>query len=370
MWPLDANEQFLDRSRTRCEAYAPRNRRPAVWPKSRARAFTPMKTASAQPARKLSLDIVVPTFNRAELMTRTVRSLLSHNAPPGWDVRVLVVDNGSTDDTHEALVSLESEAAGRLRWVVEPAEGSSNARNAGIRWSRADVIAFVDDDEEITSTWYRALAEAFSDPGIDFIGGPMLPNWVNGAPPTWLPVWEFSGVLSIFEGPATPADFGVNFPYMLVSGNCAARRRVFNQIAHYNPELGRMHRGLGSSEDDDLTSRLLEAGLHGRFIPEFTVLHAVPPERMTARYFRRWIEDTSASHVLMARATGRSFLAELSRKLLGTLARRAIRLLAHLLTLRLTRKELFIFELSCRQILWLGARAAIHPRRTVKIDNK
>lgn len=297
----------------------------------------------------LRVDIIIPSYNRAEKLRKTLRSLLRYPVPESLDVQILVVNNNSPDHSAQMLNQMTQEARGRLRVVLETKAGSSHARNAGIAASKGEILAFLDDDEEITSTWYPALAEVFADPTIHYVGGPMLPNWrVN--PPEWLPVWEFNGVLSIFEGPPTPADYGPGFPYLLVSGNCAFRRTVFDQVGLYRPDLGRIHEGLGGSEDDDLCLRLIASGLRGRYVPSLAILHNISGERLTASYYRRWIAEQSISQARMGRCEDVVYWMGVPRYQFGNLARKTLELLQSVMTCRLTRKQLFMFELYCRQL--------------------
>jgi glycosyltransferase involved in cell wall biosynthesis len=87
------------------------------------------------------VSVVVPSRNRARLLRRTLRSILAQHIA---DLEVVVVDDGSTDDTHATAVAADP------RVVVvrnrEPA-GVSVARNRGIAAARGDWIAFCDDDD-------------------------------------------------------------------------------------------------------------------------------------------------------------------------------------------------------------------------------
>src|SRR5438046_10244150 len=90
----------------------------------------------------LIASVVIPTRNRRATLTALLERVAPQAAAAGAEV--VVVDNGSTDGTREALARLAAE--GRLRVVLEPTPGATRARNAGAPPAPGEVIAFVDDD--------------------------------------------------------------------------------------------------------------------------------------------------------------------------------------------------------------------------------
>jgi glycosyltransferase involved in cell wall biosynthesis len=86
------------------------------------------------------VSIIIPTRNRAALLPAAIDSVLSQTRQ---DFELIVVDDGSTDDTHEVMRAYASHIT-CLR--IEPS-GPSAARNCGIKAARADMIAFLDSDD-------------------------------------------------------------------------------------------------------------------------------------------------------------------------------------------------------------------------------
>ncbi len=86
-------------------------------------------------------SVIIPTYNRANFVTKAVNSVLRQSLK---DYEIIVVDDGSTDTTTQAL-----EQYGRTITVVYQANsGVSIARNAGIRMANGTWIAFLDSDDE------------------------------------------------------------------------------------------------------------------------------------------------------------------------------------------------------------------------------
>ncbi len=90
----------------------------------------------------LDFSVIVPVFNRSELLKRALDSVISQSLAPR---EVIVVDDGSTDDTAEVL---RSDYSTHVRVISQPNAGVSRARNVGITASGSEWIAFLDSDDE------------------------------------------------------------------------------------------------------------------------------------------------------------------------------------------------------------------------------
>lgn len=89
-----------------------------------------------------TVSVIIPTFNRADSVPGAISSALNQTAPPA---EVIVVDDGSTDSTHDQLMGF----GGSIKTVAIPHSGlPSVARNAGIRAAKGELIAFLDADDE------------------------------------------------------------------------------------------------------------------------------------------------------------------------------------------------------------------------------
>ncbi|MCZ7608087.1 MAG: glycosyltransferase [Planctomycetota bacterium] len=87
------------------------------------------------------VSVVIPSYNRADNLERAVKSALAQTMT---DLEVLVVDDGSTDDTPTRFASPPA----RVRYIRKPNGGASSARNAGLRRARGEWIALLDSDDE------------------------------------------------------------------------------------------------------------------------------------------------------------------------------------------------------------------------------
>jgi glycosyltransferase involved in cell wall biosynthesis len=88
----------------------------------------------------LPVSVVIPTYNRAAFTLQAIESVLEQSFPPQ---EIVVVDDGSTDETPEVLAGLE----GRVRYIRRRNGGIASARNTGVRHARGRYIAFLDSDD-------------------------------------------------------------------------------------------------------------------------------------------------------------------------------------------------------------------------------
>src|SRR2546426_2755399 len=88
----------------------------------------------------MRLDIILPTYNRHQLLTRTLDSLLTAEVPADLSVFVTVVDNNSSDATRETVETYQPKFCGRLHYVFEKKQGRSHALNAGINATDGDLV--------------------------------------------------------------------------------------------------------------------------------------------------------------------------------------------------------------------------------------
>src|SRR5690349_5184620 len=132
----------------------------------------------------MDVTIAICTRNRAASLRRMLNSLTLVEFPGGTQCEVVVVDNGSTDDTASIIESFAG--ALPIRHDVEPAPGVSFARNRAVGMARGKFIVWTDDDVVVDRQWLSAYVAAFGRwPEADLFGGKILPVF-EGPVPAWL----------------------------------------------------------------------------------------------------------------------------------------------------------------------------------------
>ncbi len=97
---------------------------------------------------KLSISVIIPTLNRVNLLKRALRSVLNQTLPPD---EIIVIDNGSTDDTKNMI----KDNFQKIKYYYLHDKGVSKARNLGIKNSNSEWLSFLDSDDE----WHRKKLE-------------------------------------------------------------------------------------------------------------------------------------------------------------------------------------------------------------------
>ncbi len=92
----------------------------------------------------MDISVIIPTYNRASCLRHAIDSVLNQS---GVSLELLIVDDGSTDETQE-LIDQIVHADSRVKYFYQTNQGPSAARNLGIQSSAAPFIAFLDSDDE------------------------------------------------------------------------------------------------------------------------------------------------------------------------------------------------------------------------------
>lgn len=126
----------------------------------------------------MEIAVVVPTLNRREKLKNCLESLLKQDYPR-YLYEIIVVDDGSSDGTAEMIKELLV-SRHNIRYLYQPNKGPAAARNLGIRQSRADIVAFTDNDCVLSSSWIRDMLVAHKAyPEAAAIGGITKVNAAN-----------------------------------------------------------------------------------------------------------------------------------------------------------------------------------------------
>ncbi|MGM0698042.1 MAG: bifunctional glycosyltransferase/CDP-glycerol:glycerophosphate glycerophosphotransferase [Actinomycetota bacterium] len=114
-----------------------------------------------------TLSVIVPAFNASEFIDRCLKSILSQR---GVSLEVIVIDDGSTDDTVEKA-SQHSYGAQPVTVLTGPNEGPARARNRGVDAAQGKYITFVDADDEVLANAYSTLVDSLERTGSDIATG-------------------------------------------------------------------------------------------------------------------------------------------------------------------------------------------------------
>lgn len=233
----------------------------------------------------MRITVVLCTYNRCRSLAKALDSVAASTLPGSVEWEVLVVDNNSSDQTREVMGEFCCKHPGRFRYLFEPQQGLSNARNAGIREAHGDILAFTDDDVTVEPTWLQNLTAPLHNGEWAGSGGRVRPECTL-LPPRWLSLEEGHslGPLAIFDRGPNPCDL-TEPPF---GANMAFRRQMFEKYGRFRTDLGRCADKLLSNEDTEFGRRLLAAGERLRYEPSAVVYHPVPESRLQKKHFVTW----------------------------------------------------------------------------------
>ena len=268
----------------------------------------------------LAISVAICTYNRADSLRRTLDSLGQVEGRAGLDWELLLIDNNSRDATRTVAESF----IGRLplRYVFEPEQGLSRARNRALRECRGDVIVFTDDDILVDSDWLRAYAEGFFNHlEMGYFGGPIQPYYLDGKP-SWIKDESMpliGGLLGYYtlgdiSRPYTEQDmhpFGANF---------ALTRCLFEHHPPFRTDLGVVGNTPGRGEEAEYFRRVRAENIPGYYLAAARCHHVIQSNHLTLRYLYRYgVQKGIAAARMSGAETGRpgSRLRELEYGLKG-----------------------------------------------------
>ena len=206
------------------------------------------------PLEAPEIALVIKTRNHGSRLDPFFAALRKlRNACP-WEL--VIVDNGSTDDTASRLEAFAAGFGGRVRILHEPRHGTGLACNTGWRVSTAPVIAFTDDDCYPAPDYLENIRAVFADRFLGFAGGRVLLYDPTDAPVT---INESQVEKSLDAGSFVHAGF-------LHGANLVFRRQVLLDIDGFDADFS-------ACEDADAALRALAAGWKGKHDPRFVVYH-------------------------------------------------------------------------------------------------
>lgn len=243
------------------------------------------------------LSVAICTYNRAGLLVRALESVVKQSLPD-IALEVLVVDNGSTDETRDVVARLQAKNPA-FRYVVEQEPGIAHARNRAMAEARGEYLAFIDDDAWADPDWLENLLAPIQSvsPRPECVVGPVSLVW-EGNRPDWFPE-RFESLLCRYEMGNVPRFLDAD-GYLLTT-NSLFHRETLLQLGGMRTDLGHKRKALIGGEDNDIFNRLIANGHRVYYQPTAHVNHPVPKERQTRRFLLRRLFWDGASQPLFER---------------------------------------------------------------------
>ena len=226
-------------------------------------------------ARGPKVSVVVASFNGSRTLRTCLESLERLRYP---NYEVILVDDGSTDDTKET-----AEAFPRVRYLPIPHSGLSAARNAGIEAATGEIVAFTDSDCRADEDWLRYLVGDLLRDGFVGMGGP-----------NYLPPEDSAVAATVLVSPGGPAHVMLTDREAehIPGCNMAFYKWALQELGGFDPLFWR------AGDDVDVCWRLREAGYKIGFSPAAFVWHH---RRSTVLAYLRQQAGYGEAEALLAR---------------------------------------------------------------------
>jgi glycosyltransferase involved in cell wall biosynthesis len=201
----------------------------------------------------LSVSVVIPVYNQADLIARTISACCQGRVLPR---EVIVVNDGSTDDLYSAVEAVKALHAVEIRMIDIVHGGPGRARDAGWRAAAGDIVAFTDADAIPEPGWIEAALTGFASDAIGAVEGKVMT----------------SGVPRIFTHQVKNLSGG-----RFMTANMFYRRTVIAEVGGFKSRY---------REDSDLAFSVLESGYEIPFVANCVVVHPPRQERWSF-YFHK-----------------------------------------------------------------------------------
>ena len=204
------------------------------------------------------ISVILPTFDRADLLPRSIASVLAQTFT---DWELIVIDDGSTDNTAEVVETWQKQSA-QIRYVCQANQGVGAARNRGVAEARGEYIACLDSDDEYRPAHLETRLELLRRHDLDLIQG-----GVQVAGKQW--------VVDFFDSTKL-----IRISECVIGGTLFGKRTVFTELGGFCD--------LNYGEDLDLWERAQKAFKIKTFREPVTYILHETPNSLRMVQFEEW----------------------------------------------------------------------------------
>ena len=199
------------------------------------------------------VSVIVPVFNGEKYLSQALASILAQNYPR---IEVIIVDDGSTDNTAQIIAQYE-----KIQYIRQTNQGVASARNKGIAASGGEIIAFLDSDDFWPPEWLTlAVSYLYQHPEVGYVLGKqllfvepgcILPSWAR---PEWLKEPQYASSTAVLT----------------------VRKEIFAGIGTFNEDYQ-------SGEDTEWLVRASEAGIRMARLPDLVLYRRIHDNNLSTQ---------------------------------------------------------------------------------------
>ena len=241
------------------------------------------------------ISVLICTYNRANILAHAIESLCQQSVTPS-EYEIIVVDNNSTDNTR-AVVEQFSQRQPNLRYIFEPTQGLSHARNRAWQEARADYVGYIDDDGKAPPEWLEVAQEIIKEFAPGMFGGPYY-AWYDSQKPYW---WKDTYRSTEH---AEKARALTGYQEYLSGNNMFFRRSLLSELGGFDPQFGMSGNKIATCEERELLFRIRDTKPNELiyYDPKLYIRHLVPANKMSFKWLVRHRFASGRSHGRMYNA--------------------------------------------------------------------
>lgn len=222
----------------------------------------------------MRLTILICTFNRATILNDCLRSFTKQTVSLNH-FEVLIINNNSTDNTQN-IIERYSNKYSNFKYVFEPKQGLSYARNRGYQEAETKWVAYIDDDAKAYPNYVERVLWVIENFDFDCFGG-MSYGWFKDKKPKWLSK-EF-GTHALLLNKIGKLNSGA-----FAGCNLLVKKAALKNVGGFKTDLGMNGSKIGYGEDNEIILKLRDKRYVIGFDPKLKVDHLV----MSHKYSIWW----------------------------------------------------------------------------------
>lgn len=237
------------------------------------------------------VSVVISTYaiDRLSYVLGCIESLKKQSLLPKEIILVL-------DQDHHLIEFYKSHMPDGVKIIVSEGYGLSKARNAGVKNTEGEIVAFIDDDAIADKHWLENLVKNYDDPCVVGVGGFIKPMWGSGRPKCfpeeldWIVGCSYKGLPRRKSSVRNPIGCNMSF-----------RKSIFEKVGYFKADIGRFGKKLLAGEEAELSIRVREKIPKSKIVydPSVVVYHIVHKSRTNLTYLMKRSFYEGASKALI-----------------------------------------------------------------------
>jgi len=253
------------------------------------------------------ITLVVCTYNRLDILKVTMPSYLSLRVPDDVTLDVVIIDNNSQDGTRgfvEDFIRKKKNTI-NIKYILEPKQGVSFARNTGYKNASGDYIGYLDDECVLPEQWLEVAVENILAEQPAFLGGPYFGKFLPKTTSSWCKESFGDSYMVEHNLPNAPLE-----GRYLSEGNMLVRKDIFQKVGLFDTELGMTGEKISYGEGPDFQQRFLTEYPNEViwYNPKLFVWHLIRDEKISIVYRFKEALIRGASAAELAKGVSRELL--------------------------------------------------------------